>query len=92
MIVRIADAIFLADGRANIIGQGVEAVSLGDTWIEDGTGGLYHTSVASVAAGTVRDGEGGESRGLARSERANSSGSEGDHHNLAARCEFCVLQ
>lgn len=93
VIVRIADAIFLADGRANILGLGVEEVSLGDTWIEDGTGGLYHTSVASVAAGTVRDGEGVESRGLARSERANSSGSEGDqHHSLAARCDFCVLQ
>ena len=89
VIVRIDSAIFLPDGRANILGEGVEEIALGETWVEDGTCGLYHTSVTSVATGTVRDVEGSGGNGHARP--ANESGSDDELHGLAARCNFCVL-
>lgn len=52
IVVRIDIARFLPDGRANVVGVGVEAVRLGEVWVEEGTGGLHctRTPVVSVAA------------------------------------------
>ena len=50
VVVRVDHATFLPDGRANIVGRGVEAVTLSDTWVEGGTGGLFHTTVHTTAA------------------------------------------
>lgn len=36
---------FLPDGRANIVGFGIESIELSKTWVEDGTGGLYYTKL-----------------------------------------------
>ena len=35
--------------RANIVGVGVQAVRLGETWIEEESGGLFCTHLADVA-------------------------------------------
>ena len=48
VIVRVDQARFLPDGRANILGRGVRQVELDQTWVEDGTGGLFCTDVADV--------------------------------------------
>jgi len=45
VVVRVDHAQFLNNGRANILGQGIKRVVLGDTWVEDNTGGLYYTRV-----------------------------------------------
>lgn len=52
VVVRIDIARFLPDGRANIMGVGIEAVQLGECWVEEGTGGLHctRTPVASISA------------------------------------------
>ena len=33
------------DGQALIDGTGVQQITLGETWVEEGTGGLYYTRV-----------------------------------------------
>ena len=48
VLVRVDHARFLPDGRANIVGQGVQVVTLGAVWVEEGTGGLFHTRVPDV--------------------------------------------
>ena len=50
VIVRVDQAIFLPDGRANIRGRGIEAIELGETWVEDGTAGLFYTRVTLAAS------------------------------------------
>lgn len=58
IVVRVDGARFLPDGRANIYGEGVEAVQLGETWVEEGTGGLHCTrtsgSVSAHASSELR--------------------------------------
>lgn len=49
VIVRIDQATFLPDGRANILGHGVEGIALSEVWVEDGTGGLYYTATHSLS-------------------------------------------
>ena len=48
VLVRVDHARFLPDGRANIVGQGVQAVTLGAVWVEEATGGLFHTRIPDV--------------------------------------------
>lgn len=50
VLVRVERAVFLSDGRANIEGRGIEAIELGETWVEDATGGLVFTKVPTVAS------------------------------------------
>lgn len=52
VLVRVDHARFLPDGRATILGVGIEAVRLGEIWVEEGTGGLHCTRIpiASVIA------------------------------------------
>eukprot|EP00040_Diaphanoeca_grandis_P036335 m.231342 g.231342 ORF g.231342 m.231342 type:complete len:334 (+) comp33599_c7_seq2:134-1135(+) len=45
VLVQVATARFLPDGRANIFGIGAQQVELGDTWVEEHTGGLYYSRV-----------------------------------------------
>lgn len=45
VIVAVNSAQFLPDGRANIVGKGVQAITLGETWVEEGTAGLFYTKV-----------------------------------------------
>lgn len=45
VLVRVSQAQFLADGRANIRGHGEQAVTLGNVWVEEGTGGLFYTKL-----------------------------------------------
>mmetsp|Transcript_100493 Transcript_100493/g.260011 ORF Transcript_100493/g.260011 Transcript_100493/m.260011 type:complete len:259 (-) Transcript_100493:188-964(-) len=56
IVVRVSQAQFLPDGRANIVGRGVEAITLGDVWVEDGTGGLFYTRRADGSSGTTSSG------------------------------------
>ena len=87
VIVRIDHAAFLPDGRANIRGQGVEEITLGEMWVEDGTGSLYHTTAHSLAAHT------GASTSGSRARHA-SENAEDDHIALgppsATHCP-CIL-
>ena len=57
LLVSVESARFLPDGRANVTGRGVEYVALDRCWVEEGTGGLWYTSVRSAPAGSS-----GESR------------------------------
>lgn len=50
VVVRVDSARFMPDGRANISGVGVEGIELGETWVEDGTGGLFYTKVSTTVA------------------------------------------
>ena len=50
VVVRVDSARFMPDGRANIVGVGVESIELGETWVEDGTGGLFYTKVSTAIA------------------------------------------
>eukprot|EP00404_Azadinium_spinosum_P035385 CAMPEP_0180647338 /NCGR_PEP_ID=MMETSP1037_2-20121125/50255_1 /TAXON_ID=632150 /ORGANISM="Azadinium spinosum, Strain 3D9" /LENGTH=179 /DNA_ID=CAMNT_0022671827 /DNA_START=137 /DNA_END=674 /DNA_ORIENTATION=- len=44
VVVRIRHAQFLPDGRANIKGDAIHSIVLGNTWVEEGTGGgLFYT-------------------------------------------------
>ncbi len=52
MVVRVDAANFYRDGRANIVGRGILEVILGETWIEEGTGGLYYTRIYDDVGGT----------------------------------------
>lgn len=55
VVVRIQEAIFLPDGRADIVGIGVEEITLGDVWVEENTGGLYHTKVNLLSSAAATD-------------------------------------
>ncbi|KAG8463043.1 hypothetical protein KFE25_001816 [Diacronema lutheri] len=58
VVVRIDVARFLPDGRCNISGVGIEAVRLGETWVEEGTHGLHCTRTPVVSATSVVGGVG----------------------------------
>lgn len=47
VIVRIEEASFLRDGRANVVGVGVAAITLGECWVENDTHGLMYTRLPS---------------------------------------------
>jgi len=51
VVVQVANAVFLPDGRANIVGRGVQQIVLGETWVEDGTGGLFYTRLDASRQG-----------------------------------------
>jgi hypothetical protein len=55
VLVRVDDAVFLPDGRANILGRGVQTVTLDAVWVEEGTGGLYHAKVKTAVAPPLAD-------------------------------------
>jgi hypothetical protein len=38
---------FAADGQADMVAYGAEAVSLGDTWVDEAAGGLFYTKLTS---------------------------------------------
>jgi len=50
VVVRVDAAKFLADGLVKVQGQGVRQITLGDTWVEDGTGGLFYTRAEHLGA------------------------------------------
>ena len=50
VVVRIEEARFLRDGRANVVGVGVAAITLGEVWVEDGTHGLNVTRLPPSCA------------------------------------------
>ena len=54
-MVRIQQAVFLPDGCADIVGIGVEEITLGDVWVEENTGGLYHTTVNLLSSAAATD-------------------------------------
>ena len=72
-LVKVTSAFFHHDGRANIVGVGVEEFGMEDVWVEEGTAGLYYTRFvaqrggfdpASIAAGRAAIGnEGAGGRG-----------------------------
>jgi len=54
LLVKVSSARFLADGRANIQGSGVQRVTLGRVWVEEGTDGLYYAEVPQgIADGAI---------------------------------------
>ena len=53
LLISVEDARFLPDGRANVIGRGVERVTFDHSWIEQGTGGLWYAGAAPPAAGAA---------------------------------------
>mmetsp|Transcript_36293 Transcript_36293/g.40409 ORF Transcript_36293/g.40409 Transcript_36293/m.40409 type:complete len:442 (-) Transcript_36293:66-1391(-) len=44
LLVHVETARFLTDGRANIVGRGVERITYPHCWIENGTQGLWYAS------------------------------------------------
>ena len=38
MVVHVAEAQFLPDGRANVVGRGERSVVLGATWVDESAG------------------------------------------------------
>lgn len=67
LLVAVDSARFLPDGRATIVGRGVERVALDRCWVEEGTGGLWYTTVRSASAAALSsivssDRDRGESR------------------------------
>ena len=48
VLVQVDTARFLPDGRANIRGRSVQSIALGQTWVEDGTGGLFCTELTEL--------------------------------------------
>lgn len=44
-VVRVDTARFLPDGRANIRGEATQSIVLGNTWVEENTGGLCYTQM-----------------------------------------------
>eukprot|EP01051_Picozoa_sp_SAG22_P004494 SAG22_NODE_243_length_14055_cov_3.073015_2_plen_173_part_00 len=77
-VVRIDHAAFLPDGRANVVGVAVEAIELGEVWVEEGTGGLAHTR-SSLLNSTPRGGGGGGGRGRAADGGYGDEVAEGRH-------------
>jgi len=49
VVVHVDRAVFLPDGRANILGVAIHRITMGETWVEEGTQGLYHTRVDILA-------------------------------------------
>lgn len=45
LIVEVDQACFLPDGSADIYGHGVELVTLGRVWVEEGTHGLFYSEM-----------------------------------------------
>ena len=50
-LVKVTSALFHRDGRANIVGFGVEDFLMEDVWIEEGTAGLYYTRFVARQGG-----------------------------------------
>jgi len=76
VLVRIDSVHFLADGRANIVGQGVRSVRISKTWIEPGTDGLYHARIEECAQPRLQGGSrwlipGGHNEGLTQEQADN---------------------
>ena len=72
VVVVVAHAEFLPDGRANISGTATRGVVLGVTFVEEDTSGLHHTRLSDG------DGDGGtdtnDAAGVAAAAAATSSG------------------
>ena len=88
VLVHVDRAAFLPDGRANIVGRAIEEVTLGETWVEDGTAGLYYTKVTAaatlVAGEAARASNGGRTDAQDEESPAAGAGAAG-----AAKC--CLL-
>ena len=50
-LVKVTSACFHRDGRANIIGVGIEEFGMEDVWVEEGTAGLYYTRFVAQQGG-----------------------------------------
>lgn len=48
VVVRVEDACFLLDGRANIVGRAEQTAILGETWCDEGAGGLFYTKLQNA--------------------------------------------
>ena len=54
LLVNVESARFLADGRANVTGRGMQRVSLPRGWLEEGTSGLWYASHHAPPSASVR--------------------------------------
>ena len=51
VLVHVTAAAFRLNGRANIVGMGVEEFQMEDVWVEEGTMGLYYTRFVARRGG-----------------------------------------
>lgn len=84
--VSVESARFLPDGRASIVGRGVERVTLDRCWIEEGTAGLWYAAVRGAAA---RPGDGS---GVAVAATEASAPAPPSAHTPAMRLQAAIAE
>ena len=97
-LVKVTSALFHRDGRANIVGFGVEDFLMEDVWIEEGTAGLYYTRFVARQGGfNPSDGVGArDARGRSLDEPSERyrgrGGDSGGRRRRRSESMSCAVQ
>lgn len=86
VVVRVTAARISPDGRAHIVGHGIEAFQIREVWVEDGTEGLFYTKYNTAAGAT------GAGNSVTVVEHAASAAASRAQRRGRSRSRSCLLQ